>query len=53
MLIEILITTALIGTAGYILYKKIKEKAAGKCDCSSCSSHCPMRNTETTEMNKH
>jgi len=49
MLIEILITAALIGTAGYILYKKIKDKAAGKCDCSSCSSHCPMYKGGNTE----
>jgi len=46
MLMEILIASALVGTAGYILYKKVKDKAAGKCDCSSCSSHCAMYNRE-------
>lgn len=46
MLIEILITVAIVGAGGYILYKKVKNTAQGKCDCGSCSSHCPMYEEE-------
>ncbi|WP_392486337.1 FeoB-associated Cys-rich membrane protein [Haloimpatiens sp. FM7315] len=38
---EIIITLIIILAASYFLYKNIKNKASGKCDCSSCSSHCP------------
>ncbi|WP_102401028.1 FeoB-associated Cys-rich membrane protein [Haloimpatiens massiliensis] len=38
---EILITLLLVSIAFYFLYKTIRNKAKGKCDCSSCSSHCP------------
>lgn len=40
MLIEILIAIILAASAAYILYKNIKKKASGNCDCGSCSSHC-------------
>lgn len=40
MLIEILVTIVLVAFASHILYKNIKKKSSGGCDCSSCSSHC-------------
>lgn len=40
MLIEILVTIILAAFAAHILYKNIKKKASGGCDCGSCSSHC-------------
>ncbi len=40
MLIEILIAGILVASASYILYKNIKKKSSGGCDCGSCSSHC-------------
>ncbi|MBM7871117.1 ferrous iron transport protein B [Clostridium pascui] len=41
MIIQYIITAAIVGSAVYILYKNIKNKGQGKCDCGSCSSHCP------------
>ncbi|KAJ53522.1 ferrous iron transport protein B [Clostridium tetanomorphum] len=41
MALQIGITSAIVVFAVYILYKNIKNKANGKCDCGSCSSHCP------------
>lgn len=39
---EILIAS-LIGLAAIlILYRSAKRKSQGKCDCGSCSAHCPM-----------
>lgn len=38
---EIIITLAIIFVAALLLINSIRKKAAGKCDCSSCSSHCP------------
>ncbi|NMM65004.1 FeoB-associated Cys-rich membrane protein [Clostridium sp. P21] len=40
MLIEILVTVILVSFAAYILYKNIKKKASGNCDCGCCSNHC-------------
>jgi ferrous iron transport protein B len=40
MLIEILVASILAVSATYMLYKNIKKKASGGCDCGSCSSHC-------------
>ncbi|MFD3156343.1 FeoB-associated Cys-rich membrane protein [Haloimpatiens sp. FM7330] len=40
MFVEILITVIIISAASYFLYKNIKSKASGKCNCSNCSSHC-------------
>jgi ABC-type nickel/cobalt efflux system permease component RcnA len=41
MYIEIIATVIIFSLAAFILYRSIKRKASGKCDCSSCSSHCP------------
>lgn len=41
MIIEIIITAALVVIAALILYKNIKKSASGKCNCGSCSSSCP------------
>ena len=40
IIIEILVTAAIVIIALRILYKNIKKKASGQCDCSSCSAHC-------------
>ncbi|MHC1683765.1 MAG: FeoB-associated Cys-rich membrane protein [Clostridiaceae bacterium] len=40
---EFLFGAAIIGCAGYILFKNLKKKTTGGgCDCGSCSSHCPQ-----------
>ncbi|EET86012.1 conserved hypothetical protein [Clostridium carboxidivorans P7] len=44
MLIEILVTVVLVAFAARILYKNIKKKSSGGCDCGSCSSHCAHYN---------
>lgn len=41
IIIEIIVTAAIVIIASRILYKSIKKKAAGQCECGSCSSHCP------------
>lgn len=41
MSFEIIITSLIVIFAVVIFYKNIKKKATGKCDCGSCSSHCP------------
>lgn len=41
MAIEIIITAIIGICAVTIFYKNLKKKAQGKCDCGSCSSHCP------------
>lgn len=41
MFIEIVVTSIIVASSAYILYKNIKKKATGGCDCGSCSSHCP------------
>lgn len=41
MITEIVIAALIGGCAIYIFYKNLKKKAQGKCDCGSCSSHCP------------
>ena len=38
---EIIITIAIVASAVYLLYRNIKRKAEGKCDCGSCTSKCP------------
>jgi ferrous iron transport protein B len=41
MIIEIIITLLIVAVAAHIIYKNIKDKAQGKCECtSSCSHHC-------------
>lgn len=44
MLIEIIVTLAIVFVAGYILFKSLKKKSIGGCECGSCSSHCPSYN---------
>lgn len=39
---EILIASLIGLGAIFILYRSAKRKAQGKCECGSCSSHCPM-----------
>jgi ferrous iron transport protein B len=40
MIIEIIITLLIVATAAHIIYKNIKNKVQGKCECTSCSHHC-------------
>jgi ferrous iron transport protein B len=47
MYIEIIATVLIFSLAAFILYRSIKNKADGKCDCSSCSSHCPNYKEKT------
>nr|WP_207670941.1 FeoB-associated Cys-rich membrane protein [Caloramator sp. E03] len=44
---ERIITIIIIITAIYILYKNIKKKSSGSCDCSSCTSHCQKYNNKS------
>ncbi|QAA33865.1 FeoB-associated Cys-rich membrane protein [Clostridium manihotivorum] len=37
-MIEILITLAIVGVAGFILFKNVRSSAKGECHCSSSSS---------------
>lgn len=39
---EIFITVIIVAAAVFILYKNIKNKKNGGCNCGSCSSHCPQ-----------
>lgn len=41
MMLQIILTSVIVLSAVYILYKNIKNKSQGKCDCGSCSAHCP------------
>ncbi|MBC8062472.1 MAG: FeoB-associated Cys-rich membrane protein [Clostridiaceae bacterium] len=41
MIIEIFVTVAIVIIASRILYKSIKKKSVGQCDCGGCSTHCP------------
>ncbi|WP_206427361.1 FeoB-associated Cys-rich membrane protein [Clostridium rectalis] len=43
-MLQVIITTIIVIAAIYILYNNIKRKISGKCDCSSCSSHCNKNN---------
>lgn len=45
LIIEILVTIAIITFAALGLYKNIKKKASGKCDCGCCSNHCSKYNS--------
>jgi ABC-type nickel/cobalt efflux system permease component RcnA len=47
MYIEIIATVIIFSLAAFILYKNIRNKAAGKCDCSSCDRHCPNYKEKT------
>lgn len=37
---EILVTTVIIISAGYIFYRNVKKKASGKCECADCGGNC-------------
>lgn len=39
---EIFITILIVALSAFILVGNAKNKISGKCDCSSCSSHCSM-----------
>lgn len=41
---EILITIVIVASAGVLLYRNLKRKSQGKCDCGSCNSKCPKYN---------
>ena len=47
MNIEIIATLVIFSLAAFILYKNIKNKADGKCDCSSCDRHCHNNKEKT------
>lgn len=42
-MLELLITTFIVLLSVYIIYKNLKKKSSGKCDCGSCSAKCPNR----------
>ncbi|AFK85118.1 MULTISPECIES: FeoB-associated Cys-rich membrane protein [Thermoanaerobacterium] len=41
MVVEIIITSIIVVSAVFILYKNIKKSTSGQCNCGSCSSSCP------------
>lgn len=41
MIMEITITIIIVACASFFLINSMKKKSQGKCDCGSCSSHCP------------
>lgn len=41
MIIEVIITVAIVAAAVFMLYKNLKKSASGKCNCGNCSSSCP------------
>lgn len=47
ILIEKIITVLIILLSVYIIYRNIKNRSEGKCNCSSCSSHCPYYKEKT------
>ncbi|WP_084284219.1 FeoB-associated Cys-rich membrane protein [Clostridium lundense] len=49
MTLQIVITSVIVISAVYILYKNIKNKATGKCDCGSCSSHCSSYKKDSSQ----
>ncbi|ADK15227.1 MULTISPECIES: FeoB-associated Cys-rich membrane protein [Clostridium] len=52
-MLEIIVTTIIAVTALYILYKNIKNKAKGKCDCGSCAgSKCPYHTKGCNNIKK-
>ncbi|MBW6411247.1 FeoB-associated Cys-rich membrane protein [Clostridium sp. YB-6] len=42
-MMEILVTIIIFIFAIYIIFKNIKNSSKGKCNCGSCSKHCPTR----------
>lgn len=49
MILQIILTSVIVLTAVYILYTNIKNKSQGKCDCGSCSSHCPSYKKDSSQ----
>ncbi|MHC6179830.1 FeoB-associated Cys-rich membrane protein [Clostridium sp. JNZ X4-2] len=45
MFLEIAVTAVIVLAAGYILYRNLKGKSKGKCDCCS-TTNCPYHNTK-------
>lgn len=41
---EIVITLIILCTAIAVLYKNIKKKKLGACNCGNCTSHCSNYN---------
>ncbi len=46
VIVEIIVTSAIVITAAGLLYRSVKKKANGECDCGSCSTHCPKHKKE-------
>lgn len=46
---EIFITILIVALSAFILVGNAKKKISGKCDCSSCSSHCSMYEEQNEE----
>lgn len=46
MALEIFITLIIIVAAGFALYRSVKNKAKGTCNCGSCSKSCVYYNEE-------
>ncbi|MCY6484575.1 FeoB-associated Cys-rich membrane protein [Clostridium aestuarii] len=49
MIIEIILTIIIASLSVFTLVKSAKKKISGKCDCDSCSSHCPQYNNKNKE----
>lgn len=41
-MLEIIITLGIVVATIYILYNNFKKKKNSTCNCSGCSSQCPM-----------
>ena len=52
MIFELIVTAIIFLGAGLILYKNLKNKSSGKCDCGSCSTHCVNYKEEHKESPK-
>ncbi|MFB0918498.1 MAG: FeoB-associated Cys-rich membrane protein [Clostridiaceae bacterium] len=48
---EIIITAAIVVAAAYLLFKSVRGKAKGDCDCSSCSANCSQREGDFKGIN--
>ncbi|ARC85161.1 hypothetical protein U732_3831 [Clostridium argentinense CDC 2741] len=40
-MIEILVTGGILIASAVILFKQIKKKGKGECNCGSCAAKCP------------
>lgn len=50
-MIEIVVTLIIVGAAAYILYNNFKKKKNGSCNCSGCSSQCPLYKDKKKDSN--